>query len=128
MPGPDGWPPEWTEWLNRHAEALSSYIAHFEGRTSEGREKQEEAELKSMTPEQRIHYQILHRKPAGFLNVAGYYDSLRAQFLNVAAEGFTPREFVDGIVFEPDPRKLVARLLEHTPPSPTVKWIRRDQT
>jgi len=49
--------------FNRHAEALSSYIAHFEGRTSEGREKQEEAELKSMTPEQRIHYQILHRKP-----------------------------------------------------------------
>src|SRR5206468_11245775 len=50
--------------FNRHPEALSQYIVHFEGRTSEGREKQEEAEIQAMTVEQRIHYQILHRKPA----------------------------------------------------------------
>jgi 5-methyltetrahydrofolate--homocysteine methyltransferase len=51
--------------FNRDPEALTRYITHFEGRTSEGREKAEEAEEASLTLEQRIHYQILHRKPGG---------------------------------------------------------------
>jgi len=50
---------------NRGADALSRFIQHFEGRTAEAREKQEEAEEASMSVEQKIHYQILHRKPAG---------------------------------------------------------------
>jgi 5-methyltetrahydrofolate--homocysteine methyltransferase len=51
--------------FNRDPQALSTFIEHFEGRTAEDREKEEEAEEASMTTEQKIHYQILHRKPAG---------------------------------------------------------------
>jgi 5-methyltetrahydrofolate--homocysteine methyltransferase len=49
----------------RDPEALARYIAHFEGRTPDARERESEAEEASLTLEQRIHYQILHRKPAG---------------------------------------------------------------
>ncbi|HYM82223.1 MAG TPA: methionine synthase [Candidatus Limnocylindria bacterium] len=51
--------------LNRDPQALERFITHFEGRTADTRAKQEEAEEAMMTVEQRIHYQILHRKPAG---------------------------------------------------------------
>ena len=51
--------------FNRDPQALSKYIAHFEGRTPDARIRQEEAEEASMTVEQRIHFQILHRKPGG---------------------------------------------------------------
>src|SRR5213593_2461556 len=51
--------------FNRDPQALSRFIAHFEGRTPEGRAKDEEVEEAAMTVEQKIHYQILHRKPAG---------------------------------------------------------------
>src|SRR5499427_6831687 len=49
----------------RDPEALSRYITHSEGRTAGAKAKEEEAEVATMTVEQRIHYQILHRKPAG---------------------------------------------------------------
>jgi 5-methyltetrahydrofolate--homocysteine methyltransferase len=51
--------------FNRAPDALARFIQHFEGRTSEGREQQEASELETMSLEQRIHYQILHRKLAG---------------------------------------------------------------
>ncbi len=51
--------------FNRDPQALSNYIAHFEGRTPEAREKADEAAEAAMTVEQKIHFQILHRKPAG---------------------------------------------------------------
>jgi len=51
--------------FNRDPQALSQFIEHFEGRTAADREKEEEAEEASMTTEEKIHYQILHRKPAG---------------------------------------------------------------
>src|SRR5690349_19283730 len=51
--------------FNRDPEALSKYIQHFEGRTSESREKADEAAEATMSVEERIHFQILHRKPAG---------------------------------------------------------------
>jgi 5-methyltetrahydrofolate--homocysteine methyltransferase len=51
--------------FNRDPQALSRYIEHFEGRTPDARAKQEEAEEAALTVEQKIHYQILHRKPAG---------------------------------------------------------------
>jgi 5-methyltetrahydrofolate--homocysteine methyltransferase len=50
---------------NRDPQALARYIAHFEGRTPEGRAKEEEAEEAALSVEQKIHWQILHRKPAG---------------------------------------------------------------
>ena len=51
--------------FNRDPEALSAYIAHFEGRSPEGRERADEAAEAAMTVEQKLHFQILHRKPAG---------------------------------------------------------------
>jgi 5-methyltetrahydrofolate--homocysteine methyltransferase len=50
---------------NREAQALARFIEHFEGRTAADREKEEEAEEASLSVEEKIHYQILHRKPAG---------------------------------------------------------------
>jgi 5-methyltetrahydrofolate--homocysteine methyltransferase len=50
---------------NRDPQALAKYITHFEGRTPDARAKEEEAEEAALTVEQKIHYQILHRKPAG---------------------------------------------------------------
>ncbi|TMQ70122.1 MAG: methionine synthase, partial [Candidatus Eisenbacteria bacterium] len=49
----------------RDPEALAGYIAHFEGRTAGSKAKEEEAEIAALSLEQRIHYQILHRRPAG---------------------------------------------------------------
>ncbi len=49
----------------RDPQALAKYIAHFEGRTPGTRAQEEEAEIAALTVEQRLHYQILHRKPAG---------------------------------------------------------------
>src|SRR5205814_8658957 len=51
--------------FNRDPQALSKYITHFEGRAPDARAKEEEAEEAALTVEQKIHYQILHRKPAG---------------------------------------------------------------
>jgi 5-methyltetrahydrofolate--homocysteine methyltransferase len=51
--------------FHRNADALSAFIARFEGRTAEGRAQREESEEAGLEVEQRIHYQILHRKPAG---------------------------------------------------------------
>uniref|UniRef100_A0A832MKQ5 Methionine synthase n=1 Tax=Eiseniibacteriota bacterium TaxID=2212470 RepID=A0A832MKQ5_UNCEI len=49
----------------RGAEPLARFIAHFEGRTAESRERADEAVEASLPVEGRIHHQILHRKPAG---------------------------------------------------------------
>ncbi len=51
--------------FNRHPQALSKYIAHFEGRTAGTRAKEEEAQEASLAVEQKIRFQILHRKPGG---------------------------------------------------------------
>jgi len=51
--------------LDRHPEALAAYITHFEGRTPGSRAREEEAEEAALSVEQKIHWQILHRKPAG---------------------------------------------------------------
>ena len=49
----------------RTPDALAAYIAHFEGRAPDARAKEDEAAEAAMSLEQRIHHQILHRKPAG---------------------------------------------------------------
>jgi 5-methyltetrahydrofolate--homocysteine methyltransferase len=51
--------------FDRDPEALTRFITRFEGRTAETREKADEAAEAAMTVEQKIHFQILHRKPAG---------------------------------------------------------------
>jgi 5-methyltetrahydrofolate--homocysteine methyltransferase len=49
----------------RDPQALARYIAHFEGRAPDARAREDEAAESAMGVEQRIHHQILHRKPAG---------------------------------------------------------------
>jgi 5-methyltetrahydrofolate--homocysteine methyltransferase len=49
----------------REPQALANYITHFEGRAPDARMREDEAAESSMSVEQRIHHQILHRKPAG---------------------------------------------------------------
>ena len=51
--------------FNRDPQALSTYINHFEGRAPDARAKEDDAAEAAMSVEQRIHFQILHRKPAG---------------------------------------------------------------
>ena len=51
--------------FDRDPQALSNYIAHFEGRAPDARVKEEEAEEAALPVERKIHFQILHRKPAG---------------------------------------------------------------
>ena len=51
--------------FNRNPQALSAYITHFEGRAPDQRAKEEEAAEAALSVEQKIHFQILHRKPAG---------------------------------------------------------------
>ncbi len=51
--------------FNRDPQALSKFIVHFEGRAPDARAKEEEAEEAALTVEQKVHWQILHRKPAG---------------------------------------------------------------
>jgi len=49
----------------RQPQALAAYITHFEGRAPDARAREDEAAEATMSVEQRIHFQILHRKPAG---------------------------------------------------------------
>ena len=51
--------------FNRDPQALSKVIAHFEGRSAGTRAKEEEEQEASLPVEQKIHFQILHRKPGG---------------------------------------------------------------
>ncbi len=51
--------------FNRDPQSLAHFIAHFEGRAPDARAKEDDAAEAALSVEQRIHYQILHRKPAG---------------------------------------------------------------
>jgi len=50
--------------FDRDPRALEHFINHFEGRTPESRERADEAAEAAMSVEEKIHFQILHRKPA----------------------------------------------------------------
>lgn len=66
-----------------------------------------------------------HRKPFGLLNVAGYYDELRAFLERGVTEAFVRRENVDEVLVETDPDRLLDRLLGHQPRQVT-KWLTRE--
>jgi 5-methyltetrahydrofolate--homocysteine methyltransferase len=51
--------------FDRDPQALARYIAHFEGRTPGTRARDEAAQEEAMTVEEKLRFQILHRKPAG---------------------------------------------------------------
>jgi uncharacterized protein (TIGR00730 family) len=70
----------------------------------------------------------LHRKPAGLLNVAGYYDPLLQQTDRGLRDGFIPEVLKTALLSDSDPESLVERMLIHQLPPAPVKWLRRDQT
>ncbi|PVB61034.1 TIGR00730 family Rossman fold protein [Labrenzia sp. 011] len=68
-----------------------------------------------------------HRKPCGFLNIAGYYDHLIAFLDHQTQEGFTRKAMRDMAIFADGPEELIERFKSYTPPS-SPKWITRDET
>jgi 5-methyltetrahydrofolate--homocysteine methyltransferase len=51
--------------FDRDPQALAKFINHFEGRAPDARAKEDDAAEAAMSVEERLHFQILHRKPAG---------------------------------------------------------------
>jgi uncharacterized protein (TIGR00730 family) len=69
----------------------------------------------------------LSRKPIGLLNVDGYYDHLLAQFDHMVEQGFLKKENRHMVVDDPEPAKLLNKMLEYTPVD-TPKWLHSGQT
>ena len=69
----------------------------------------------------------LHRKPCGFLNVAGYYDPLLRFIDHSVAEGFVRREHAGSIVVAASGGELLGKMATHRPPV-VEKWIARSDT
>jgi uncharacterized protein (TIGR00730 family) len=69
----------------------------------------------------------LHRKPAGLLNVRGYYDRLLAFLDHSVAERFVRPEHRAMICVADEPGALLDLLAAYKPPV-VEKWIERSQT
>lgn len=61
-----------------------------------------------------------HSKPCGFVNVAGYYEPLRAAIANMVENGFLERRYGDMLVYASDTAEALARFEAYVPPTP--KW------
>jgi uncharacterized protein (TIGR00730 family) len=69
----------------------------------------------------------IHRKPAGMLDVAGYYEHLCRFLDHAVAERFLRPEHRALLLVERDPAALLDRMSAWTPPS-IDKWLDRGQT
>jgi uncharacterized protein (TIGR00730 family) len=58
----------------------------------------------------------IHAKPAGILNVKGYFDGLTGFLDHAVREGFLTREHRDAIMIESDPGALLKRMRAYTAP------------
>ena len=67
----------------------------------------------------------LQDKPTGFLNVAGFFDPLRAQLDRMVGDAFVRQQHRDVVYFEEHPGELLDRLRSFDPPS-VSKWIDLD--
>jgi uncharacterized protein (TIGR00730 family) len=68
-----------------------------------------------------------HRKPAGFLDVNGYYALLKAFIDHTAAEGFMRAAHRDILSFSTSAEEMLDLFARYEPPS-MPKWINRGQT
>ncbi|MGH3157732.1 MAG: TIGR00730 family Rossman fold protein, partial [Streptosporangiaceae bacterium] len=64
----------------------------------------------------------LQDKPTGFLNVAGFFDPLRAQLDRMVTDAFVRPEHRDVIYFDDSPARLLERLKGFEQPT-VPKWI-----
>ena len=65
-----------------------------------------------------------HGKPAGFLNVAGYFDKLAGFLDHTVAEAFVKPVHRDMLIFRDDPTALLDALAAYKAPA-TGKWLER---
>ncbi len=70
----------------------------------------------------------LHRKPAGFLNVGGYYDPLLQQFERGLNDELIPSVLRQAIIAHDNPKTLVEMLLSYELPPAPVQWIHSSET
>ncbi len=59
-----------------------------------------------------------HKKPCAFYNVNGFYDKLFDFISHVVDEGFLKKDYLDGLIVENDPQKLLYALKNSNVPSP----------
>lgn len=64
----------------------------------------------------------LHAKPCGFVNVAGYYEPLRATVQHMADSGFVGQAYVDMLVYRDTPEAVIEAFRTYRAPPP--KWSR----
>jgi len=57
----------------------------------------------------------IHAKPAGILNVEGYFNGLTGFLDHAVREGFLTQEHRDHIIVESDPQRLLDRMRAYTP-------------
>ena len=62
----------------------------------------------------------IHRKPCGFLNIAGYYDHLAAMLRHSVSQGFLGKGDIAAVAFDTDAVSLLDTLLAFEPPPP--RW------
>jgi uncharacterized protein (TIGR00730 family) len=70
----------------------------------------------------------LHAKPLGLLDVDRYWRPLLAFLDHAVAEGFLRAEHRALVLDDADAARLLDRLAAWRSPTPTVKWITRDET
>ncbi len=61
-----------------------------------------------------------HKKPCAFYNVNGFYDKLLDFVLGMVNEGFLDKKYLDALIVEDEPEKLINAIKEHK--SPLSKW------
>lgn len=61
-----------------------------------------------------------HSKPCGFVNVAGYYDAMRALVKQMADNGFTTQTYADMLIYADTTAEAIQRFRDYVPPPP--KW------
>jgi uncharacterized protein (TIGR00730 family) len=69
----------------------------------------------------------LHAKPVGLLNVAGYFDSLIAQFDRAVTEGFAHPDNRRLVLHETDSDRLLDLMTSYQPPV-VEQWIDPDES
>ena len=67
-----------------------------------------------------------HAKPAGFLNVRGYYDGLRGFVDHAVGEAFLRAPHRDMLIFREDCDEMLDALAAYKPPV-VEKWIGRPE-
>jgi uncharacterized protein (TIGR00730 family) len=69
----------------------------------------------------------MHRKPVGFLDVAGYYSPLFTFLDTAVGESFIRPEMRRAVIVDRDPEMLLRRFKSYVPPA-VEKWIGREET